>query len=776
MTEFKLQNDNFMRVDCLAPSVFRIRVNNSKNFSEGGLMRYGIVRADNACQANETMEKNIATVTTGEAALTVDLSTGALQLTAGTRKILQANAPAVNGGFRQTFALTPEERLFGLGDNGRESIERRGRKYPVIVRNVSSYIPIPFLMSTNGWALFMNTTWFHYVDAGEKEKDVLSIYAPKGALDYVLMAGDNLANLLAKYTAITGRPALLPRWAYGLTFVCDERGVRARDVLYEAYEFRRQGIPCDVIGLEPDWMEKHYDYSVDKDWSQERFHIPYWRRAPTCDRWVDKNNIPTTFAAGLKNMGFKLSLWLCCDYDFSEHEERMLGAAVRLPVKSEAKNGNEVDAEDHFKDPHFVPHYVDTITKRGERWFEHLKKFVDDGARAFKLDGANQICFHPDRKWANGMDDEEMHNLYPLLYNKEMTQGFREYAKKRALVYSAGGYAGIQQYSATWAGDTGGGIKPLVASLNLGLSGHSNTTADMDVWNAEGIHFGFLLPWSQILSWHMYNQPWFQGDPLCAMIKDYAKLRYRLLPYLYSLAYEAHQSGLPMMRAMSLVFPDDAACDGCLTQYMLGSAFLVSAFTNRGIAGKVESDRFELKKISNTVYLPAGQWIDYWTGKVYDGAQLLEAVYPENRGGMLLVRAGSLIPCGDDIDYCGQKQPEHITLEVFPGGRGSSFLLYEDDGETLAHENGEYATTRMNMEETPAQIRLTIEPRQGNYAGMPNFRSFTIKIFSADPMCPETAGMSMEYDGTRQMYTVGPIADKGAPISLILKRGKINEL
>ena len=120
--------------------------------------------------------------------------------------------------------------------------------------------------------------------------------------------------ILDKYTDITGKPTLLPKWGYGLTFICDEREVRARDVLYEAYEFRRQEIPCDVIGLEPGWMEKYYDFSLDKEWSKERFDIPFWL----------KGSDYGTFDIALKNMNFKLSLWLCCDYDLSEYEEMQL--------------------------------------------------------------------------------------------------------------------------------------------------------------------------------------------------------------------------------------------------------------------------------------------------------------------------------------------------------------------------------------------------------------------------------------------------------------------
>ena len=318
-----------------------------------------------------------------------------------------------DSGFRAVFALSPGENLYGFGDENRDRIQKRGSAGSMVLRNVASYVPIPFLMSTGGWAVFMNTTWFHRFDAGATDPDRLVFSAERGGLDLYLIAGESLPQLLDRYTELTGRPHLLPQSGYGLTFVCDERGVRARDVLYEAYEFRRHEIPCDTIGLEPDWMERHYDFSIEKDWSKDRFHIPFWLAKST----------HSTFCAGLRNLGFKLSLWLCCDYDLSEHEGRLLGnewnplrEADLRPVKG-----------DVVQDPHLQPTYSDRLTKSGVPWFEHLKRFVNDGASAFKLDGANQVLFHPDRKWRNGMDDAEMHNLYPLLYSQQMSLGFKEH-------------------------------------------------------------------------------------------------------------------------------------------------------------------------------------------------------------------------------------------------------------------------------------------------------------------------------------------------------------
>ena len=155
------------------------------------------------------------------------------------------------------------------------------------------------------------------------------------------------------------------------------------------------------------------------------------------------------------------------------------------------------------------------------------------------------------------MEDYEMHNLYPLLYNKQMSLGFREYTGRRSMIYSAGGYAGIQRYSATWAGDTGGGPGTLVSLLNHGLSGHSNVCTDMEVSTSAGIHYGFFQTLSEVLGWQMYVEPWFLGEKKASMFRDYANLRYKLIPYIYTMAHLAAEKAIPVMRAMQLIYPDD---------------------------------------------------------------------------------------------------------------------------------------------------------------------------------------------------------------------------
>lgn len=747
MSDLTLASGLTARITALTPHVFRVRLRPDSRFAEPGLVRYGVVRTDwPEVPVSETNDEASTTFDTGQARLTVRLTDGAVTLTDADGAVLvsQPEAPRCDreSGFSAVFGLRDEERLYGLGDETRDRLNKRGHATPMVLRNVTSYAPIPFLMSTGGWAIFLNSTWFHHVDAGAAQPDRLVFSAAQGELDYYLIAGATLPTLLDRYTQLTGRPMLLPQFAYGLTWVCDERGVRARDVLYEAHTFRREGIPVDLIGLEPDWMDSYYDFSVNKEWSKERFHQPFWM----------PHERPGGFTAALKNMGFKLSLWLCCDYDVTEHEEQLLRGADKSVCPAD-NGGTDTPVrpvedrydEDIVKDPHFHPAYQDRITKLGEPWFEHLKKFVDNGAAAFKLDGSNQICFHPDRKWHNGMADEEVHNLYPVLLAKQMRDGFQEHTGRRSMIYTAGGYAGIQQYAATWAGDTGGGEKPLVCLLNHGLSGHSNTSCDMQVWNKPGIHFGFLQPWSQILCWHQYNQPWFLPEDIYAVFKSYARLRYRLLPYLYSAAHVAARTGLPLMRAMPLVAPDDPRSDDLILQYMLGDAFLTCAFTD-------------------TLHLPAGKWLDYWTGEEYEGPCDVQYVPPEDRGGPLFVKTGAILPLWPEVDYVGQRTIETLGLEVFPG-RTSEFTLYEDDGLTGAYLEGAVATTLFTCQEEPDAVTVTIAPRAGAYEGMPTRRGYELALhLSATPQAVVLNGRALSagewaYDATARVVRVSVSED-----------------
>ncbi len=701
-----LEGGASVRVDVLGERLFRVRYSKTGRWTESALNRYGVLTAAFPEVAFERAEAGgVLTIGTRQARLAIGQKDSAVALTTPDGKVLTQQAGPVyqaGGGYDLRFSLGKEDRLYGLGDVNRDNIMRRGGSYELWVRDVDSYIPIPVLMNSRGWGLLLNTTWRNRVDVGKSDPDRVVCTAARSDLDYYLFCGSAYRGLLEVYTSLTGRPALLPAWGYAFTYVCNQN-IDAFNMINEAMTFRREGFPCDVIGLEPGWMSKHYDFSIAKKWHPDRFPIPYW--APKG---------PHTFFGALARKGFKLSLWLCCDYDLCVFEEQQL-AGLR-PVASTGSQPVGISESGAFRDPRLSGSNDAKKAEGGKAkggevmppWFEHLKLFVDQGVSAFKLDGANQVLEHRDRKWGNGMTDEEMHNLYPVIYAKQMARGFEKHTQRRSMVYSASGYAGLQQFVATWAGDTGGGDKPLASMLNLAFSGHSNHSCDMDVTNVESIHFGFLQTWAQQNNWDYWYQPWLLEDIHTAAFREYGRLRYRLLPYLYSTAAESALTGYPVMRAMSMAYPDDPNWDGRLRQYMLGDFLLVSAF-------------------SKDVRLPEGLWTDFWSGKQSSGPATIPVDRTAGRGGALLVKSGAIIPTWPPVDHVDKGWSPQVGLLVYPAA-SSTFTLYEDDGQSLAYRKDQFARTRLTCETTGKVVKLTIGPREGSYAGMPATREVTATI------------------------------------------------
>ena len=562
--------------------------------------------------------------------------------------------------FGATFQIDPDERFYGLGGASAKQLQLRGfayRNYPEYrgdggwdesARWEQSEQPVPLLLSSKGWAVFVNTTWLHYFDIGRYESDRMFFWGPDGELDFYLMVGEDYPRLLDLYTQITGRPIMLPLWGYGLMHICNWK-MNQFEVLGDAQRYREEKIPCDMIALEPGWMEKSYDFSHEKDWSSERFSTTWQPR-----EW--------TFHGVLDRMGYKLILWLCCDDDLSQEEERQVAH----------RNGRTNDVPDE-----------------PDAWFNHLRKFIAQGVEGFKLDAARQLLPHPDRKYFNGRTDLEMHNLNQVLYHKQMWLGFvgkDGHAARRRMHFYDGSYAGVQRWGATWAGDNAD-EKAICWTLSQGLSGHMNTTYDMFPYElAEktqwrkgvAIHANFFLPWVELCNWDMALQPWFLGEDRHAMFKDYARLRYRLLPYIYSTAHEGVRTGMPIARAMPLVFPTDRQCDNLTKQWMLGPWLLTAAYTDE-------------------IYLPVGRWIDYWSGDEHFGPKRFKPSLPENRGGPLFVRAGAILPTGPDVQHTGQRPWDSIGLEVWPEGR-SEYTLTEDDGQTYRYLDGQVSKTAITCQ------------------------------------------------------------------------------
>lgn len=724
--EKEFYNGTNIRLKFLKENIVRIQiVPQDSKFNDTGLNRYGFINELDTSnfKLKTSITKNIFSAETSTLKITVNSSNGNIIVTDPKGEKILLNQIAANlkeSSSEVIFSSAyKDENWIGFGDQSRDRVYQRGYVADCNVRDVKSYIPVPFFMSTLGVGVLVNTTRHIVFDMCKSYVDKYSWTDDSGCVDYYLMVGEGYKELLNSYTELTGKPKIPPIWAFGLWYICRTQATDY-EAVNDALNFRREGIPCDVIGLEPGWMSKHYDYSTDKKWNNDRFPIASW--APNHN-----------FISAIKRMGFKFELWLCNDYDLSFEEERRINKSnlefknksnqiddytannqnsgsksknisqkiitnkpidSNLPSKIKKNIGFEVD--EHLGK--IILDKDDTITKKQEPWFDHLKKFIDLGVDFFKQDGALQMNEHPNRLWGNGMSDAEMHNLYPLLYSRQMYEGFKSYTNRRPVVFTPCGWAGFQSWTGTWTGDTGGTLATLGAMINTSIVGHSWATNDMEVTQKEGIHFGYLQPWSQINSWTYFRMPWVQGAQLLAMHKYYGELRSKLIPYLYTWANNSTKTGWPLLLPLTLEFPDEINCRENLHQYLLGRDLMVGIY-------------------NKNMYFPAGEWKNYWTGEVTTGPIEKNVTWPADRGGSLYIRSGGIIPFGPVMQYRGEKPMNEITLYIFPNNKESTLNFYEDDGLSFEYLEGKYTTTKISTKKDKNEIAISIGATEGFFKG-----------------------------------------------------------
>ncbi len=724
IVEKELDNGERVRVTFLKQDVFRVHLISGGEFKDTGLNRYGFIiePSENLPSVKVIETQNYFTAETKRVRIKFIYKLRAMSVTDRLTGKVVLNQVGINFTKDEAvarFKALPNEDWVGFGDQTRKRLYHRGYTADCHVRNVKSYIPVPFFMSTGGVGVLVNTTHRVFFDMCKSDKTHFSWRDYRGDVDYYVFLGADFKEILDKYTDLTGKPKLPPEWSFGLWYIA-RMYANDYEVVSDAMNFRREEIPCDVIGIEPMWMEKYYDHSVDKAWNKKLFPFPDYN-------WEGPHN----FFNALDRMGFRLELWLCNQYDLSYEAERRFkrssgdtqkeGTAGYF--KTEAEANKESTEEEKVPNLYFqkgsevderLVNKVweeDKYTKPEEAWFEHLKKFVDQGFDFFKQDGNRQVSEFPGRIYGNGMLDDEMHNLNTLLYSKQMYEGFEEYTNRRPVVFTDCGWTGFQAWAGTWTGDTGGKLDTLGAILNTALVGHSWATTDMEVVEKEGIHYGYLQPWSQINSWNYFRMPWIQGEELLEIHKYYSRLRARLIPYIYSWAYQSTKTAVPLLCPLTLEFQNDLKCRNILHQYLLGRDLLVINY-------KTEA------------YFPKGRWKDYWSGEVVEGGQEMSIEWPIDKGGGLFIRSGGIVPHGPVMQYRGQKPLEEIDVYVFPEGRESVMEFYEDDGITLEHMKGKFTITPISTKSSESRAVVRVGTTKGLFKGKVQNRrwSFTVAI------------------------------------------------
>jgi len=512
-------------------------------------------------------------------------------------------------------------------------------------------------------------------------------------IDYTFFYGPELDGVIRGYRLATGDAPMWPEWAFGF-WQCRERYSSQQQLLDAAAEFRRRGLPLDLIVQ--DW----------KYWGTNGWGSYEW----------DLKNYPDP--AGMieklheQNVKFMISVW-CNPHGTTLADLKQTNALVGEWVDVFGPAGRDI----RWK------HLDDAFFKIGtDAWWGDATEPGDTGNA---LAGKNTSL---------GAGDF-LRNAYPLFASQSIYEGQRATSPdKRVCILTRSAFPGLQRYaSAIWSGDISGNWetfkRQIPAGLNFCLAGIPYWTTDCG---------GFWHPANQYTSpdFNELLARWFEWSTFCPVLRihgggtatemwnwlpetqrillAYDELRHRLLPYNYSVAWRVTSDGYTMMRALPLDFRADERALAVSDEYMFGPAFLVAPVT-------------EAQATNKTVYLPDGtSWINFWSGEKSNGGQTITAAAPLEQM-PLFVRAGSIVPIGPSVQFAGQKPTDPIELRVYRGADGA-FTLYEDEGDNYNYERGVYATIPFSWNEKSQTI--TIGKREGKFPGMPAQRKFRIVFVS----------------------------------------------
>lgn len=550
--------------------------------------------------------------------------------------------------------LSPNERIYGCGESF-TSLNKVGQKVQISVVDPQGpetdgmYKPVPFYFSNRGYGIFMHTSAPTTADFGASYIGAQRLFMGDETMDFFIFFGEP-KDVLNAYTDVTGKSPMLPLWTFGtwmsrITYFSQEEGL---DI---ARKLRANKIPSDVIHFDTGWFG--VDWQCDYEFAKDRFKDP------------------VTMLKSMKKDGFHTCLWQLPYFTPKNRYFRELvdgGMAVH--------NGNgTLSYEDAV---------LDLSNPKTVAWYQgKIANLIKQGVSAIKCDFGEAAPY--DGIYASGKTGFYEHNLYPLRYNKALWQAVRDNTPDHeGVIWARSAWAGSQRYPLHWGGDAAtneigsvGMLGDLRGGLSFGLSGFSFWSHDMggfvtkspDDLYRRWLPFGFLSSHTRAHG-APPTEPWLISESFTKAFRQSAEMKYKLMPYVYAQAKDCSERGLPMVRALLVEFPDDPGAWFVEDEYMFGSQILVAPMLETGK--------------NRTVYLPRGKWIDYQTGKVYEGGY--QTIPTAEIPCVILVKDGSLIPHVPVAQNTGDIKWDKVELKAYKADATKcTGLLFRPGDKELQH-------------------------------------------------------------------------------------------
>ncbi|SDZ18953.1 alpha-D-xyloside xylohydrolase [Evansella caseinilytica] len=551
---------------------------------------------------------------------------------------------AKNTYMREELGLSVGEYVYGLGERFTPYV-KNGQVVDTWNKDggtssEQSYKNVPFYLSNRGYGVFVNHPENVSFELGSEKVSKVQFSVSGEALEYFIIGGDSLKQVLENYTALTGKPALPPAWSFGLwlttSFTTDYDEATVNSFVDGMAE---RDLPLSVFHFDCFWME-----------------ALHW-----CDFQWDKKVFPDPegMLGRLKAKGLKICVWI---NPYIAQQSPLFDEGMANGYLLKKANG-DVWQWDKWQPGMGI---VDFTNPAARDWYlGYLEKLINMGVDSFKTDFGERIP--TDVEYHDGSDPEKMHNYYSYLYNQVVFELLeRKLGKGEATLFARSSTAGGQQFPVHWGGDCDATYESMAESLrgglSLGLSGFGfwshdiggfESTAPADLYK-RWLAFGLLSSHSRLHGSKSYRVPWAYDEESVKVTRFFTKLKYRLMPYLYDSAYQSATRGLPMMRAMVLEFSDDPTTEVLDRQYMLGESLLVApVFSEDGMV---------------TYYLPPGRWTNYLTNEVTEGGAWRKEKH-DYLSVPLFVRPNTILAAGaedarPDYDYAEKVELQMFALET----------------------------------------------------------------------------------------------------------------